>query len=132
MCFRVAGQVGVIGTDDTAPFVYHTETGGFPDRLHRPQNFGFPWVSFYKQSNYQEYHYLCHRDSTPQRDIPSEDGWLVSRTTTENTGWVVDPEGKHRLWLPVEWRAPWDPKNCHHDMTTLFTRIGGQPVIIKF
>ena len=132
LCFRVAGQVGVIGTDSTTHFVYHTETGGFPDRLHRAQNFGFPWVSFYQPSDYQEYYYLCHRDSTPQRDIPPEDGWLVSRTTTENTGWVVDPEGKHRLWLPVEWRAPWDPKNCHHDMTTLFTRIGGQPVIIKF
>ena len=132
LCFRVAGQVGVIGTNDTAPFVYHTETGGFPDRPHKSQNFGFPWVSFYKQSDYQEYHYLCYRDNTPQRDIPPEDGWLVSRTTTGNVGWVADSEGKHRLWLPVEWRAPWDPKDCYHEITTLFIRIGGQHVIIKF
>ena len=29
-CFRVSGQVGVIGTDNTTPFVYHTETGVLP------------------------------------------------------------------------------------------------------
>ena len=105
-CFRVSGQVGVIGTDNTTPFVYHTETGGAPDCPHESQDFGFSWVSFYQPSDYQEYHHLCHPDNTPQRDISSKDGWLVSRTTTGNAEWVVDPEGKHRLWLPVKWRAP--------------------------
>ena len=132
LCFRVAGQVGVIGTGHITPFFYHTETGGSPDRLQRPQNFGFPWLTFYKQSDYQEYHYLCHPKNTPQPDILPKDSWLTSRTTTGNVGWVVDSEGKHRLWLPVEWRAPWDPKNCYHEITTLFTRIGGQHVIINF
>ena len=132
LCFRVSGQVGVIGTDSTIPFVYHMETGGIPDRPHESQYFSFPWVSFYQPSDYQEYHYLCKLDNTPQRDVLPKDSWLTARTTTGNAGWVVDPEGKHRLWLPVEWRAPWNPKDCHHDMTTLFTRIGGQPVTIKF
>ena len=132
LCFRVSGQVGVIGTDDLFPFIYHTETGGFPDRPHESQDFGFPWVSFYQPSDYREYHYLCQSDNTPQHNVPPKYSWLRSRTTTGNAGWVVDPEGKHRLWLPVEWRAPWDPKNYHHNITTLFTRIGGQHVIIKF
>ena len=126
LCLRVSGQAGMIGTDDVFPFTYHTGTGGFPDRVDEPPPFGFPWLSFYKPSDYQEYHYLRH-DGTPPKD-----GWLASRTTTGKAAWVVDPEGRHRLWVPVEWRAPWHPKHCHQDITTLFTRIGDQPVIIKF
>ena len=125
LCFRVSGQVGLIGTEDLYPFVYHTGTGGVPDRVHKPQHFTLPWLSLYQPSNFQEYHHLRHHDTPPG------DHWLGSRTT-EKAGWVVDGEGRHRFWLPVEWRAPWDRKNCHHDITTLFTRIGDQPILIRF
>ena len=131
LCFRVLGQAGVIGADSIFPFVYHIGTGGILDRIHRLEEFNFPWVSFYKQSDYQEHHLLRHLD-TPQSDVLPENSWLASRTATGKAGWVVDPDGKHRFWVPVEWRAPWDPKNCHDDISTLFTRIGDQPVIIKF
>ena len=131
LTFNVLGQVGMIGADRTFPFIYHIGTGGVPDRVYQPQEFSLPWVSFYKQSDFKEYHHLRHHD-TPRSDARSEDRWLTSRTTTGKAGWVVDPEGRHRFWVPVEWRAPWDPKNCHHDISTLFTRIGDQPVIIKF
>ena len=131
LCFTVSGQVGVIGTDGIFPFIYHTGTGGIPDTVHRLQQFDLPWVSLYKQSDYQEYRLLRHLD-TLQSNASPEDSWFVSRTTTGKAGWVVDPDGKHRFWVPVEWRAPWGPRNCHNDISTLFARIGDQPVIIKF
>ena len=131
LCFRVGGKVGMIGPGYVTPFIYDIETGDVPDRAHEPRTSGFPWLSFYATSDCQEYHYLRHH-GTPRYDLPLKDSWLAPCTTAGNAGWVVDPEGRHRLWLPVEWRAPWDPKNCHHDITTLFTRIGDQPVAIKF
>ena len=131
LCYRVGGQVGVIGTDSIIPFIYHTETGGVPNRVLQPQHFGFPWISFYQLSDYQEYHYIRHHD-TLQCGTSPEDGWLAPRTETGKEGWVIDPEGRHRFWVPVEWRTPWDHKNWHHDVTTLFSRRGDQPFIIKF
>ena len=131
--FRVGGQVGMIGTssDDFFPFVYHIETGGVPDRVHQLQRVDLPWVSFYQPLNFLEHRYLRYYN-TPHYDTPPEDGWLVSRAAMGKAGWVVDPEGKHRLWIPVEWRVPLDHKNWHHDITTLFVKVGDQPIIIKF
>ena len=130
--FRVRGQVGAIGTstDDVFPFVYNTRTG-VPDGVYQLQYVGFPWVSFYQPLDFQEHYYLrCH--NTSHYDTPPEDGWLVSRAVMGKAGWVVDPEGKHRLWIPVEWRVPLNHKNWHHDITTLFVKVGDQPIIIKF
>ena len=126
LCFRASGQVGLIGTEASYTFPYHTGTGGVSYCIQGNQQSSLAWISFYKPSDYQEYNYLRH-DGTPPKD-----GWLASRATTGKAAWVVDSEGKHRFWVPVEWRAPWDPKNCHQDIATLFTRIGDHPVIIKF
>ena len=130
LCFRVSGQVGLIGTHDTLPFRYHTGTGGVPDYSHQPRHFDFPWISLYKPGDYKEYHYLRH-DDAPQRDTLPEDGWSVLGTTTGKAGWVMDPDGRHRFWAPVEWRRL-DNRNWHHDITTLFVGTGDQPVVIKF
>ena len=131
LCFRVSGQVGAIGAEDILPFTYHVGTGGIPDSSRRLQQFDLPWVTFYKQSDYQEYHFLRRLD-TRQSDTSPKDSWFVPHTTTGKAGWVVDPEGRHRFWVPVEWRTPWDPKNCHNDISMLFARVGDQPVMIKF
>ena len=132
LCFRVSGQVSLIGTDDILPFSYHTGTGGAPDNVHQPQYFGFPWVSMiYELGNYQEYHYLRHHD-TPQRDTPPEDGWLILGTTAGKAGWVVDSDGRHRFWVPAEWKRDLDRKNWHHDIMTLFIGTEDEPVVIKF
>ena len=131
LCFTVSGQNGVIEADSTFPFIYITGTGGVSYCVHQPRDFTFPWVSLYQPSDFKEYYHLRHHD-TPQYDAPPTDSWLASRTRARKAQWVVDPEGRHRFWLPFEWRVPWDPKNCHNDILTLFARIGDQPVIIKF
>ena len=129
--FTILGQFRVIGTSNTFPFIYNTGTGGVRDSFHLLQQFDLPWITFFKQSDSQEYHLLRHLD-TLQSNASPKDGWRVPRTTTGKAGWVVDPEGRHRFWVPVEWRAPWDPKNCHQDISTLLARIRDQPVMIKF
>ena len=129
--FRVEGQVGVIKSNNISPFIYHTETGDVLERAQEPQHSSCPWVSFYQLSDCREYHYLrCHNPS--QCDTPTEDGWLISHTAMGEVEWAMDPEGRHRFWVPVEWRKPWKRENWHHDITTLFSNIGDQLVMIKF
>ena len=133
LCFRLGfgGKVGVIGTEEIFPFVYDTETGGTLDLVHEPQQFTRRWTSFYQRYDGREYYCFRYPD-TPPDTTPPEDGWLISGSAIQEAGWVVGPEGRHMFWVPVEWRTSWDRKNWHHDITTLFVRIGDQPVIIKF
>ena len=131
LCFRIGGQVGVIGTDNTIPFVYHTDTGRMPNRVLQPQNFSSPWISLYQPSDYQEYHHLRH-PYTVQHDPTYQEMLMAPLTQIKKEGWVVDLEGRHRLWVPVEWRGSWDHKNWHYDISTLFVRKGDRSLCIKF
>jgi hypothetical protein len=67
-------------------------------------------------------------------DNPTEDGWLIPHKKMRREVWVVDPEGRHRFWVPVDWRGSWDREHWHHDISTLFSDIGdfSQPVVIRF
>ena len=112
---ELGGQVGVIGEYTDAPHVYHTETGEVLDPTQVPRHY----------SNRRDY------NNIPQRDTPPEDPWKNSPDTLRE-GWVKDPEGKHRMWVPVEWRRDWDPADWHHDATTQFSYIGDRPVLIRF
>ena len=67
----------------------------------------------------------------PQCNAPPEDSWQTSRATLRE-GWVKDSEGKHRFWVPIEWRADWDPRDWRHDATTQLSCLEGRPVLIKF
>jgi len=112
---RVEGQIGVIQDYGGVLRVYHTETGEVLNPTQAPQ------------------HYSGRRyyNNIPQCNTRPEDGWQTSRDTLLE-GWVKDPEGKHRLWVPVEWRKDWDPADWHHDATTQFSYIGDRFVLVKF
>ena len=127
--FRVEGQVGVIEVND--PFLYHTETGNLLELVHMPSQFSCPWIYFYDDYRGQEQYYLrCHNPS--QHGTPPEDGWLFSHNRMEEIEWVVDPEGRRRFWVPVDWRKSCSQQNWHQDITSLFIRVRDQPIIIKF
>ena len=130
-CLRVGGHIGVIKTDDPHPVIYHTETGEALEGAREPQHFSHRWVPFYQLPDRHEYRRLGYPDA-PQDNIPPEEDWLILNTAMRKEGWVMDPQGRHRLWVPVEWRKYWKRENWHHDITTLFSNIGSQPVIIKF
>jgi hypothetical protein len=126
--FLVKGNIGVIKPGGGHPHVYHTETGKVLRLTQATQN-----------TSRHLYHpgvALCGRDylyihSLSQSDTHPEDSWQISRATLRE-GWVKDPEGKHRLWVPAEWRTEWDPADWCHDFTTQFSILGGRPVLIKF
>ena len=126
--FSVEGQVGAVKSNGNALHVYRTDTGEVLHPTQAPQHFSGRW---YPPSDalcgqdYLRYHNLS------QCDTPSEDSWQTSRATLRE-GWVKDPEGKHRLWVPAEWRADWDPTDWRQDITTQFSILGGRPVLIKF
>ena len=105
--------------------VYHTGTGealaqtsphprGCEDHLTRP---------LYCQ------HYLHHRPLYKQ-SIPPEDEWPVTLVALEE-GWVKDLEGKHRMWVPVDWRADLDGAGWLRN-TTLLLYPSGMTVIVTF
>jgi len=126
--FQVEGQVGFIMLPGNAPHIYHTETGEVLRLTQVTRDFrglkdalGYP----HPGREYLRFHNLS------QCDTPLEDRWKTSQATLRE-GWVKDAEGKHRLWVPVEWRAGWDPKDWRHDVTTQFSYLRNGPVVIKF
>ena len=125
--FWVKGQIGVIHTGGLLCFNYHTGTG---EPLHTFDN-PRPRLHFYQQYDPQRDRNLRHPNPS-QHDIPPEVRWLIPHITKQEIGWIMDPEGRHRFWVPVEWRKHWDPIHWHHNITTLFSNRRGQPVIIKF
>jgi len=122
---QVEGQVGIIKVDGNGLRFYHTDTG---EVLHPDQEPHGNWDSpgdHHLGRNHLHFHNL------PQRNIPLEDRWQTSQATLRE-GWVKDAEGKHRLWIPVEWRTSWDPADWRHDVTTQLSCLGGMLILVKF
>ena len=126
----VEGQIVAIGPD-SPPFVFHTETGNILESVDESQDNRYPQFNLHQKSDYREYYHL-RVEHRAEMDSDGEVGWLLPHITTQEVGWVVDPDRRHRFWVPVEWRKSWHRENWHHDITTLFSNIGDQPVIIKF
>ena len=123
MDFTVRGQVGVVRSND--PFIYHTKTGDILDHDSKPEDEPGSWNTFLGRSDM-----LQHRSRSHYK-APSEDGWLVSYDTMRGAGWVKDSEGRCRFWIPVEWRDSLSSWNWYHDITTIFTSVGDQLIVIK-
>jgi len=126
--FSVEGQAGVIKQGGDLLHVYRTDTGEVLHPTQALQHFGGRW--YHPTETLRGQDYLCYHDLS-QSNTPPKDSWQISRAALRE-GWVKDPEGRHRLWMPVEWRTDWDPADWRHDVTTQFSRLGGRSVIIKF
>jgi len=109
------GQVGVIKLRGNTRHVYHTKTG---EVLHHTQAGRY-------HTNHQYYYNIFQPDTLPKY------GWQTSWEVLEE-GWVTDPKGKYRLWLPAKWRDGWFFANYYLDPTTQFNLFEEGPVIIKF
>ena len=128
LTFRVEGQMGVIEHESAGLFLYHTTTGELLQPARTPLRLSGPGLDI-SGGLCGRHHPYCH--NLPQRDIPLEGSWRPSETALKE-GWVKDPEGRHRLWLNVGWRKTWDLADWCHDITTQFSIVGPQPVIVKF
>ena len=125
---HVEGQIGVIEHGDTDLFLYHTTTGEVLQSTKTPLHLSGPGLDIGRALCGQHYPY-CHNLS--QHETTPEDSQHPSQSTLQE-GWVQGPEGKHRLWLHVEWRKSWNQADWCNNITTQFSIIGGQPVIIRF
>ena len=124
--FRVEDQVVFIAHREPVAYAYDTETGEALPAKVSPGPAGFTQVNgLYFGRSYLRFQNLR------RRGIPSGDSWQTSDATLRE-GWVKDAEGKHRLWVPAEWRAGWNLKDWRHDVTTQFSYLGDRPVLIKF
>ena len=128
LAFKVEGQVGAIERGGSICVTFHTETGEVPRFGQEPQRFASSWNLFGQTYRGRDY---LHLHNIPQPDISPEDTWQVSRATIRE-GWVKDPRGRRRLWVPIEWRTSWDSLDWRHDVMIQFGILGGGPVIIKF
>ena len=81
--------------------VYHTGTGDVLGPAQAPLH---PRGRQYRDWELRECQHYPHYRELDGWSIPSEDEWPVTRLALEE-GWVKDLEGKHRLRIPVEWRA---------------------------
>ena len=126
---KVEGQVGVIECGARAPLVFDTRSGKtFQPTIQAPHFFGDP-PNLLRPA-------LCGRDYSHsyypfQRNTPPEDVWQTSETTLRE-GWVKDPERRHRLWIPVEWRAIWDLADWCHDIKIQFSILRSESIVVKF
>ncbi|KAF9645957.1 hypothetical protein BDM02DRAFT_3271343 [Thelephora ganbajun] len=117
-------QTMVIEHGEKDIHVYHTETGEVLEPVQAIL------------------HSSLHPWGTPQNVVsrlckygwntPSEGGGPFSWNTIRE-GWVKDLEGKHLLWLPIEWRNPLyvTARSCDSTALALGPR-GGGIVVIKF
>ena len=126
---QVEGQVGFIVLPGNVSHVYDTETGEVLSTKEPPgdvQSTTYKLNSFYWGREYLRLHNLHQCDTAPG------DRWKTSEATLQE-GWVKDAEGKHRLWVPADWRGHWNIEDWRHDVTTQFSYLGdGVQVVIKF
>jgi len=98
--FTFTGQIGIVGNSNL--HAYHTGTGEVLEPAQTLTHSHSRWYHEYEM--YLGRHYP-HYHGLNQQGVPSKGNWPVSQYTLRG-GWLKDPEGEHRLWIPIEWRAP--------------------------
>jgi len=93
-------QAGSITLDETLIHIYHSGTDEGSKPIPEPLQLRGHWYNLEVTSR-GRYYLHCH-ELNQFNDTP-EDNQPASQTGFRE-GWVKDPGGKHRLWLPVEWR----------------------------
>ena len=101
---------------------YHTGTGEAldPTQVH-PRDPGHYPPDMSLGRHYPNYRRAGEQGHSPEDDWPAP---LVAPDVV----WVKDPEGKHRLWIPPEWRAYHG--GWLHDIRALWLYFGENPVVI--
>ena len=109
--------------------VYHSGTGEALQATQTPPDSHTHCYDHFQMSfgkHYLHYHRLA------EQVVLSEENWPVSVATLQE-GWVKDPEGKHRLWMPIEWRVPAPSSGAWlSNITTLWLNLLSETVIIMF
>jgi hypothetical protein len=120
--FAVKDQIAYIQEEGTILYAYSMETGDELDPIQATP-----------PSQY-DFHSLDGLDFGDQHYSGDGNVWYYSEENdTCILGWIADPDGTHRLWIPVKWRSPGYKNICWlHCVKTLWFIIGGNQIVIKF
>jgi len=129
--FTIKDQYVIIEGMGEAVHVYHSATGGV---LQPNQGYSCCWEytpwDMYRGRHYlhcRSNHHLYYHQIEKWGNLP-KDNWPAPLFASQ-LAWVKDPEGRHRLWVPLEWRryvAGW-----LYNITTLWLGRVHETVIIK-
>ena len=122
--FWVNDQTVVIVSEGAPIHAYHAGTG---EVLGLAQT--HPSGHLYTPADMYLGRHYPHYRKADERNPLYEDGWPVPLVAPQ-VEWVRDPEGKHRLWVPVEWRM--DQAGWIHDIKALWYHHLDAPLIIMF
>ena len=100
--FTVKGQIGAIKDESLIPHIYHTGTGEVLQPIQAPPLTSYYWSDL--KCMWRGWPYLKLHSFSRYHTFHSKAGSRDTDTTVQE-GWVRDPEGKHRLWLPFKWRT---------------------------
>ena len=129
--FSIKGFVGVLTPcEGPSSYITYRTTDGmkYPQTSEPlPQLVNGPWQSLggLPTGRDRGTHNLPQHNALPEGDRQTP-------RITLSGEWASDPEGRRRLWIPVEWRADWDLADWCHDIVTQFSILSGKAVIIKF
>ena len=121
--FLVEGETAVIESDDT-PHIYNIRTGKALELSQTAPDWS-SWRGYYLGDVTEA---RSHLYDGPIGDIDASprDDWNPLRSMTK--GWVKDCEGRHMLWLPVEWRVvPPNEMKWFPDVAIIQLRVSPVP-----
>ena len=128
--FSVKDQIAVIYMGGSVIHAYCTMTGEIIKPAEAPQHDGCTHYCFNSTQSGNDWNHY-HHDLYKNQKRPLELEWPISETTLKE-GWVKDPEGKHRMWLPAHWRIPGNEVDWFHNTKTLRLRNSSETLIVKF
>ena len=126
--FSIRGQTVVMEWDEISIHAYHTGTGEVLDSTQIPTA---PRDRQYSLSDMSDGSHYLHCRSLGAPSTHSKNDWPVSWTALAE-GWVKDPEGRHRLWVPPAWRFCYTRANWHCNIRTLWLTQERETVIVMF
>ena len=124
--FSIQGQTVVMKWGGNVIHVYHAETGEVLEPAQAPLRLCGRQYSLWDMLYGRHY---PHYRGLEAYDTRSESDWPVSQASLQQ-GWVKDPEGRHRLWIPAEWRVSFRNAGWLSNVTTLWSSLRGGTVIV--
>jgi hypothetical protein len=129
LAFSAVGEIVTITLHGFTIHAYHTGTGEVIKERNTTQSYDCASYRFHNEQHFDECNIYHNSLYTQQGAVNGE--WGISKTALKD-GWVRDPEGKHRLWLPHSWRQIDGDVNWLHSTTTLRLQNDYKVIIIKF
>jgi hypothetical protein len=125
--FAAQDRTIFVKVNGTVIHIYHAETGKVlePTQVAAPVHPRFKCLG----DMFRGLHTFCNQK---EHNPHSNDSWPDLKKAIQK-GWAKDPEGKHRMWMPVKWRLQGCDSICWlHHVRTLWFIVQNEPVAIRF